>query len=277
MTFFRADLHCHSTCSDGSETPEAIVRMAYEKGLKALSITDHDSIDAYETALPEAKKFGIEMISGVEFSSVHQDTSVHILGYGFELENPKIIDFCKTHKERRIRRCMRILELLSKENMPISHEELFHSGSGHGKAYGRPHIAMLMIQKGYVSSIPEAFKKYLGEGCSCYTSTEGFSSEETIDLIHTVKGVAVIAHPHLVKDSRILLGLLKMPFDGIECYYGRFAPSMHERWVKIAKRREWLVTGGSDFHGAIKPLLPLGSSWIDEENFLKLKQKISYA
>lgn len=281
MTFFRADLHCHSTCSDGSETPQAIVHMAYEKGLKALSITDHDSIDAYDKALPEASKLGIEMISGVEFSSVHKGTSVHILGYGFELENQKIINFCKEHKERRIRRCMRILELLEKQNMPISQQELFQNSEGQSvpekaKAYGRPHIAMLMIKKGYVSTIQEAFRKYLGEGCCCYTPAEGFSSEETIDLIHAVKGVAIIAHPHLIKDSRILLDLLKMPFDGIECYYGKFGPSVHERWVKIATRRQWLITGGSDFHGDIKPLLPLGSSWIDEDNFLKLKQKISH-
>jgi len=277
MTFFKADLHCHSTCSDGSETPIAIVRTAYEKGLKALSITDHDSIDAYETALPEAKKLGIEMLTGVEFSSLHKGSSVHILGYGFDLKNQKIIDFCNEHKQRRVKRCLKILDLLAKKNMPISKDELFQAGESHEKAYGRPHVAMLMIQKGYVSSVQVAFKKYLGEGCPCYTPIDGFSSEETIDLIHAVKGVAIIAHPHLISDSRILLGLLKMPFDGIECYYGKFHPSKHERWVKIAKQRDWLVTGGSDFHGVIKPMLSLGSSWIDEENFLKLKQKIFYA
>lgn len=279
MNPFRADLHCHSTCSDGTLTPNELISLAKIIGLNALSITDHDTIEAYSAAIPLCHELGIELLTGVEFSATHDDISVHILGYGFDLDNSDIAALCKKHAERRYHRNQAILNLLAKHGMPITEGELA-AASGHDveniqhHTIGRPHIAMAMVKKGYVENVQAAFKKYLIEGKLCYAQGMTFSVEETIDVIHRAKGLAVIAHPHLLKSSKLLKRLLEMEFDGIECYYGNFPLKDHKRWLKIAANKGWLITGGSDFHGEIKPHSPLGCSWIDETLFRNLLNKL---
>jgi len=276
MNTFRADLHCHTTCSDGTKTPEEIVRMAKEIGLAGLSITDHDSIEAYSFIVPLAKELGISLISGVEFSTVHNGVSVHILGYSFPLDSPLINAFCEKHRLRRLDRNQMILERLAARKMPITQAELeaclHQAHPGMKNTIGRPHIAQALIQKGYVSSIQEAFNKYLGDNKSCYAPGQSFSTQETIDLIHGAKGLAVIAHPHLVNDIPTLRALMKLNFDGIECFYAKFPLIQQKPWLEIAQKHNWLVTGGSDYHGTIKPNLNLGSSFVQEEAFCLLEQ-----
>ena len=277
MNDFRADLHCHSTYSDGSETPETIVQIALKNGLQALSITDHDTVAAYEEAIPLCKKAGITLITGVEFSTALKGVSIHILGYGFHPDAPSIQELCSRHTERRESRNLQMLELLSKHGMDITREDLDEAisseATGSGRTIGRPHIALAMIKKGYVSTPQEAFNKYLGEGRLCYVQGTTFTVDETIDAIHEAKGVAIIAHPHLVKNSAIVSELLKKPFDGMECYYGKFPSNDHKRWLKLARKKGWLITGGSDFHGKAKPNLELGCSWIGREEFNALLEK----
>lgn len=264
MTQFRADLHCHSTCSDGTASPKELIDLAIENNLSGLSITDHDTLNAYQTALPYAKEKNFPLIPGVEFSCIQRNESVHILGYAFDLRNQEINDFCNMHKNRRRQRSLLILERLKEHKMPI---EL---NTENLESIGRPHIAIEMMKQGYVQSMEEAFKKHLGEGCPCYVHGEAFSVEETIDVIHDAGGLAVIAHPHLINNSGIVTDLLKMPFDGIEAYYARFAPHKEKPWVKIGKYRNWILTGGSDFHGTVKPHIPLGCSWVAETTFQTL-------
>lgn len=268
---FRADLHCHSTCSDGSLTPVEIVHLAKEIGLSALSITDHDTIEAYKTATAAAQEAGIELITGIEFSSSQDGESVHILGYGFDTDNEAINTLCAKHKERRSKRNGMILDLLKKHNMPLTEDDLPKATK---KTVGRPHIAQAMVEKGYVATIQDAFRKYIGEGCPCYTTGPVFTVAETIDVLHKANAVAIIAHPHIINDNRLINELLELPFDGIECYYARYPATSHDRWLKIATKHHWLITGGSDFHGAVKPNLPLGSSWIDQEHFTNLKNAL---
>jgi predicted metal-dependent phosphoesterase TrpH len=273
MNPFRADLHCHSTCSDGSLTPVEIVQLAKQIGLSALSITDHDTVEAYKTATAAAKEAGITLLTGVEFSATLNDVSVHILGYGFSPEEPIIRALCQQHTERRHDRNRQILKLLAKHGMPITEEELLAvcpSEQPFKHSTGRPHIALAMIRKGYVDSVQNAFARYLAEGKPCFAPGVSFSIEETLDAIHRSNGVAIIAHPHLQKSNKIIKKLLEMNFDGMECYYGNFPLQRHQKWVKIAMNKNWLITGGSDFHGSIKPHIPLGCSWIDEERFKTL-------
>jgi predicted metal-dependent phosphoesterase TrpH len=264
---FRADLHCHTTCSDGTVTPEEIIQVALDKRLQGLSITDHDTIEAYRTAFPIAQAKGLKLISGVELSATHRQTSVHVLAYSFALSSPLIRSFCQRHHQRRQERNQRILDLLTQHGMPLTAEDL--SASPH--SIGRPHIALAMQKKGYVSTMQQAFHDYIGEGKPCYARGEAVSVEETLDIIHRARGLAVIAHPHLIENVGIVKDLLEMNFDGIEGYYGRFLPSEHERWLKIGARKGWVITGGSDFHGSIKPMLPLGCSWVNEETFKVLQ------
>ncbi|MBA3723145.1 MAG: PHP domain-containing protein [Parachlamydiaceae bacterium] len=264
MIDFRADLHCHTTCSDGTLTPVEIVKLAHEKGLKGLSITDHDTVEAYKTAIPAALHNQIPLISGIEFSTMHHKTSIHLLGYSFSLKSTLIEDFCKKHIERRLQRNRQILALLAANGMPIAEEDI---QGDHPHTIGRPHIALAMMKKGYINSIQEAFFKYIGEGKPCYAAGAYFTVEETIDIIHQANGLAIIAHPHLIENNGVLHELLSMKFDGIEGYYARFPKELQERWVKIGKKKNWIITGGSDFHGDIKPILALGSSWVNEETF----------
>ncbi|NGX42823.1 MAG: 5'-3' exoribonuclease [Chlamydiae bacterium] len=266
---FRADLHCHSTCSDGTLSPEEIIDLAKEIGLSGLSITDHDTLMAYDTAIEYAKSRNLEMIPGVEFSSSLHGVNVHILGFAFSLDNEAIHNFCQKHHERRNKRYPAILTLLAENEMPISEEDL-PTTSHHGNI-GRPHIAQAMIEKGYVTSFNEAFKKFLGENKPCFVKSEAFSVEETIDVIHEAGGVAIIAHPHLIRNASTVRQLLNMPFDGLEGYYARFGPRENNRWLEIAKNKRWLITGGSDFHGAVKSHINLGCSWVNEDLFRTLQ------
>lgn len=271
MIPFRADLHCHSVFSDGSETPEGLVKLAIAKGLSALSITDHDTAAAYETAIPLFSAAGIELITGIEFSTTHHEYNIHILGYGFKPKGEAVQNLCNRHTRRRAARNLAMLALLAKQGIDIQPEDLLNAipqeSITHKRVIGRPHIAIAMIKKGYVSTPQEAFQKYLAEGRPCYIQGETFTIDETLDAIHADGGIASIAHPHLIKNGSIVAYLLTKPFDAIECYYGNFAAHHHTRWLKIARHKGWLITGGSDFHGTAKPGLELGSSWIGKEDY----------
>lgn len=274
MTAFRADLHCHSTCSDGTLTPEELVRLAYDKGLNGLSITDHDNTEAYELALPVARQLNFPLIPGVEFSASLKGVSVHILGYSFTSGHPALKALCDRQAARRLDRNMMILANLDKLGLPLSIEEVI-SISGCQHTIGRPHIALAMIKKGYVESIQKAFKKFLGEGKPAFATGSHITPEETIEAIHAAQGFAIIAHPHLIVHNRSLKQLLEMNFDGLECFYSRFQKEQNKRWVTICQKKGWIMTGGSDFHGDVKPNVSLGCSWVDQETFQKLQERFT--
>ncbi len=265
---FRADLHCHSTCSDGSLTPKELLDLAKASDLRGLSITDHDSFKAYAEALPYAEEIGLKLFSGAEFSSTGKLGSAHILAYAFDLNSKSLEAFCERHMIRRNERNGEILRLLEKKGMPVSAEEVrVAAGPFKEVIIGRPHIAKAMVEKGYVPHISAAFHRYLGDGKPCYAPGDVITAEETIDQIHKAGGKAVIAHPHLIRNPGLLAALLRMDFDGIEGHYAGFAPHIQQQFVKLGVDRGWMVTGGSDFHGDPKPHIPLGRSWVGEETF----------
>lgn len=268
---FRADLHCHTTCSDGSFTPEEVLILAKERELGGISITDHDNIDAYPAAVIAAQNLGLELISGVELSAMHRGVSVHILAYGFSLHSMAIQSFCTRHQARRSQRMKDLLLLLNKHGMSIEEEDLYASRSSL-RGIGRPHLAKALVNKGYVKSTQEAFNRFLGDGKPCYTPGQTFSVEETLSIIKQANGLAIIAHPHLIKQQKIVNDLLAMPFDGLEGYYAQFPLAQNSRWLEVAKQKNWLVLGGSDFHGEAKPTLKLGSSWTPESTFRAVQQ-----
>ncbi len=270
QTFFRADLHCHTTCSDGTLTPTEIIDHAIKSNLNGLSITDHDTIQAYKEAMPYAAEMNFLLLPGIEFSTCYKDTSIHVLAYAFSLDAKPIQNLCSKHKIRRENRNLAILQLLAKKSLPISVDELERQRGFFSDSVTRPHIALAMIEKGYVTTMQQAFNEYLSEGKPCFVPGTPISLEETLETIHQAGGLAIIAHPHLINDVRIIRNLIDLPFDGIEGYYARFAPKDNERWIKIAQRKSWVVTGGSDFHGTIKPGTTFGSSWVNEETFYQL-------
>lgn len=269
---FKADLHCHTTFSDGTLTPQELMQLAKNVGLSALSITDHDTLGAYAQAPQEAKKLGLILGTGVELSCQFKDASIHILGYDYSLESEELRTFCEKHHRRRELRNQKILEKLSRLGMQITQDELV-STFGIDSTIGRPHIAKLMTEKGYVISPKEAFNLYIGDDKCCFDSGVAFSVEETIQVIHQADGKAFLAHPHLLSNFKSLKTLLDQAFDGIECHYARCSPEQEKRWLKIAKHRGWLMSGGSDFHGDSKAYVRLGCSWVSEEVFHQIFQK----
>jgi len=256
---FRADLHCHSSCSDGDLTPKEIVAEAVKAGLQGLSITDHDTIDAYPEVLAEAEKADIKMLPGVELSTLHGGHSVHVLAYGFAPDNVVMRDLCESQMKRRQGRVERIVKLLCDLGMKV---EVIIDG-----AVGRPHVAKAMVKAGYVSSVMEAFRKYLTEGKSAFVPTDAVSVEEAIDTIHKAGGLAVLAHPVLIRRNRLLRHMLDMPFDGLEAFYGNFSSQEKKRFLAIAQNLGWVPTGGSDFHGPSTRYQVLGSSWAPKDSF----------
>jgi hypothetical protein len=266
MVEFRADLHIHSCCSDGFDTPMQILILAKQAGLSALSITDHDTIQAYTPELfSQAKSFSLELLMGVEISAELFGLTVHILAYDFL---STLQEFLNEVAKKRYERNQKILDKLKKKGISIE-EKTLHS-SGPSQIIGRPHIADAMVKMGVVSSTAEAFDQYLKDGASCYVPCGKFTPAEVITAVHQSNGLAVLAHPHFLKKGRFLREILQMPFDGIECYYGSFALERVAPWLQMAKERGWIATGGSDYHGAIRHFSMIGSSWVNEEVFRKL-------
>lgn len=266
---FRADIHCHSHCSDGSDPPLVLLQLAKQAGLQGLSITDHDTMDAYTPELyAEAKKLGIRLLSGIEISSEFEDISVHILGYGYDLDSPSLRAFLVEMQKRRRERNRAILQKLEHRKMPISEEEL--KAFATERTLGRPHIAQLMVKKGYVQTTKDAFDRYLREGALCYAPGIKYTPEEVIEEIHRAHGKAVLAHPHFYKKGAFLRTLLRLPLDGIECYYGNLAKELEAPWLNLAREKGLIATGGSDYHGEFKAHIALGSSWVNEATFISL-------
>ncbi len=266
-----ADIHTHSTASDGSLSPSALVNLAKEKGLSGLSITDHDTTLAYQEAIPAAKKIGLKLGVGIEFSCVFEENDVHLLGYDFDLHSSGIAALCHRHQNRRAHRNAQIIEKLRDHNIDIALDEI----EGAEGSIGRPHIAELMLKKGYVGSIKEAFNRYLGEGKSCYARGDVLTVDETIETLHQAHGKAFIAHPQLLSHGFPIHKLIEMPFDGIECWYGNLSSKSAEKWERIAREKNWLMSGGSDFHGSIKPDIALGSQGVTEEIFNQIFEHLS--
>lgn len=267
MSEFRADLHTHSTFSDGSDTPEQLILLAQKIGLKGLSITDHDTLAAYQESAILEKQQSLLLLPGVEFSAMSREEPVHILAYAFSLQGKSLLALCQHHKKRREERNIKMIERLRGLGIDMALNDIQTTSKG---TWGRPHIADVLLKKGYVQSIQQAFELYLAEGKPAYVQGEVISVEETLKAIYESHGKAILAHPHLIKRSTTIRTLLKMPFSGIECYYARLPAAQEKKWLDLARQREWLITGGSDYHGTTKPFSALGSSWISEETFLYL-------
>jgi hypothetical protein len=258
---FKADLHTHSTFSDGSLTPKELILEAKKRHLSALSITDHDNVDAFFEAEPIAKQEGIQLLQGLELSCELLSTSIHVLGYGFDLEMMQKL--CHRFLELRAERNAKIIEKLQKKGIAIKLDDLEGSYS---MALGRPHIAAKLVELGTVQSFQQAFEQYIGNDAPCYVSGHRPSVFEGIELIHEAGGKAILAHPHFMQNELILNELLLHPFDGIEAHYAYFSKAQCDYFVNIAKQKQWLITGGSDFHGPTK-INQLGSYYTDEETF----------
>ncbi len=266
-------MHIHSTFSDGTKTPFELLDMAKEIGLSGISITDHDTTLAYsEEVFAYAKEIGIDLIPGVEFSTMYESRekreSVHILGYGMDVSHPKIIALQEEHLERRKNRFVEMLDKLAKGGYDLSDCSFDLEKMG---SIGRPHIALALIEKGYARDMTEAFKKFLGDRAPFFVPSKMPSIEETIATIKIAGGKVILAHPILIKGRKLLRKLISTySFDGMECFYGNFARDKIEYLLKMCEDKNLLISGGSDYHGEHRTFVSLGSSFLTEEGVRRL-------
>jgi len=256
------DLHTHTTASDGSMTPTELIRRAVSKGLAAIAVTDHDCVDGVEEALTEGRRQGIEVIPGLEISAEFDRGTMHILGFFVDWKKESLRRRLFELQEARRLRNPKITKKLQEQGLEITHEEVV-AASGGGQV-GRPHFAKVLVQKGYVASMEEAFEKYLKRGGPGYIEKFRFSPQESIALIHEAGGVAVLAHPFTLglksaeMENSLLAELTQTGLDGIEVYYSKNAPEDTIHYLRLCESYGLLPTGGSDFHGAHKPDIDLG-------------------
>ena len=242
----RVDLHTHTLYSDGVLTPEALVTRAIERGLSALSITDHDSMEALERAR-EAAAQAIEVVPGIEISCTFDGAEIHILGYYVDPADERLASRLTRFREERVERAMAMIERLAALGLSIDPERVLElAGPG---VVGRPHVAEALVQAGHVAHVDEAFKRYLGPAGQAFVMRPAFDAGEAIELIHDAGGVAVIAHPGLGIEESRLERIADVGLRGIEIWHPQHGPVAVRRLRALAARYGLLETGGSDFHG----------------------------
>ena len=256
----RADLHIHTTASDGIFPPEAIVAMAKESALDVIAVTDHDTTSGIDAAKKAAAKMQITFVPGVEISA-GGDLEIHVLGYGINPEAPVLKELFSSMQEERIRRAHTMLQRLALLGYPLDPDAVFENAQG---SVGRPHIARAMVEKGYVSSVQEAFQRFLGSGKPAFVSREKLDTAHVIRILTQAGGIPVLAHPTLLHmPQEQLYPLLTCWKDaglaGLEVYH----PSQRsdfDSWLRLAKRFDFLITGGSDYHAPDRPDGPMGGT-----------------
>jgi len=261
------DLHIHSTASDGTLTPREILLLAEQLGIRAISITDHDTVVGTEQAVLCEKPSSLSVITGVEIStnppaSFPYKGSLHILGYGIETNHTALLDALNRLQAARKNRNPEILNRLETLGIKITLEEI-HKTVGPGQI-GRPHIARVLIDKGFVQDMNEAFGTYLGKNCPAYIDKYRIECEHAIGLILSAGGIPVLAHPGIIKTAdpdevTVLVSTLKkMGLMGIEVYYPGHSEDQTATYLQLSEDKDLLATGGTDFHGMMHPEIQLG-------------------
>jgi hypothetical protein len=248
----RADLHTHSTASDGTGSPADNVRLALESGLAAVALTDHDTTAGLEEALAEGERLGIRVVPGVELSTMQDGLEIHVLGYFLDWRDGRWQERLASQRDARMRRNAMIIERLNALGMPVTMEEVERAAAGRspGTSIGRPHIAAVMVEKGYVASRAEAFDRFLGSAGAAYVRVPRPTPLEAVNWIHEAGGAAVIAHPGLYGRDELVEALLREGADGVEAYHSDHGPDDEARYAAMAERHGVIATGGSDYHGS---------------------------
>lgn len=256
------DLHVHSTASDGSLTPTEVVNRAAGLGLTAMALTDHDTVSGIDEALKAAKDLDMEVIPGIEVSCIYKGKEIHILGLYIDHTNPELLSFLKEASRKRYDRNMEMLAAFNKDGFEITVEDL-HCGNPK-TVITRAHFARALLKRGYVSSVDQAFRKYLNPDRPYYRSRELITPEEVLNALQAAGGFPVLAHPLQYKlgwaGTEELVSMLKEHgLCGLECFHSSNNQDESGKLRKLAKKYALAPTGGSDFHGAAKPDIEIGS------------------
>ncbi len=246
------DLHTHTRCSDGALAPAELVALAARKGLSAVAITDHDTVEGNAEAVAAGKNASIAVVPGVEISTQWTGVTFHLLGLGLDRTTPLVEERFRFLADSRRERTPRMLQKLRELGIEVDPKEVAREAGG--GVVGRPHLARVLVRMGAASSVQDAFDRFLGRGKAAYVDKARLSPTDACAVIRDAGGAVVLAHPGLVEQDRpgllpaLLDHLLPLGLDGLEAYYSRHSPTQSRRYRQLARERGLIVTGGSDFH-----------------------------
>ena len=262
------DLHTHTTFSDGTYSPEEIIKLCHKSNLKAIAITDHDTIDGIKYARDMAKELNIELIEGIEFSADYKGIEIHVLGYFLDIENKELLSLLEDLKISRDKRNKELIKKLNDIGLDISFD--YVKSLSNGGLITKAHFGKAIVKKGYAKTMKDAFSLYLGKGKPAYVSRVLISYKDAIKYILNAGGIPVLAHPMIYKlsdkDLEIAIKDLKdSGLKGIECYYPSNSLSQTNFLLSLAKKYDLKVTAGSDFHGENRPDVALGNIFLGKQ------------
>jgi predicted metal-dependent phosphoesterase TrpH len=241
------DLHLHTSYSDGLLSPHEMVKEAKASGLKAVGIVDHDTIEGIVPAIEAGKIEDVEIVPGVELSSQCDGRDIHVIGYYFDMESPKFKKYLTLFRKERYKRAEKMVKNLNNLGIHVSMDEV--EGRAKGNCIGRPHLAEILMEKGYIETFQEAFHKYIGYGSKAYEEKYQIVPEEAIRLISEAGGLSFLAHPSYAIHDDMIFRLIKAGLDGIEIYHPKLDQNRMRHLQDIVREHCLLISGGSDCHG----------------------------
>jgi predicted metal-dependent phosphoesterase TrpH len=266
-----ADLHLHTFYSDGTYSPEELVLKARRHGLAALALTDHDTVEGCAAAALASRAAGLEFFAGTELTAEQDGNEIHILGYAIDIQNGPLLAEIQKFQVVRQNRVREMVARLNRMDVPLQAEEVFTLANC--RAPGRPHVARALVEAGLVSTLDEAFERFLKKNRPAWVPKFKMTAADAIALIHQAGGVAVMAHPGLNRTDEVIPPMAEAGLDGLECFHTKHSPSMSEYYLELAERFHLLVTGGSDCHGLSKGKPLIGSVRLPYQYVEKLKAK----
>jgi 3',5'-nucleoside bisphosphate phosphatase len=263
-----ADLHLHSHFSDGTFAPEEIATHAQRHGLRAIALTDHDTVEGCERTAAACAAAGVEFIIGTELTAEHNGNELHILAYLVDPQNPRLLSEIAKFQSVRQDRIREMVARINELNIPLKVEDVF--ALANCRSPGRPHVARAMVKARLCGTLDEAFERFLKKGRPAWVPKAKMSALEAIDLIHQAGGLAVMAHPGLNRTDGSIPELVRSGLDGIECFHTKHNVATAERYQRIAREHGLLITGGSDCHGLSKGKPLIGTVRLDYVHVEKL-------
>lgn len=267
------DLHLHSDCSDGQFPPAEVVRQASLAGLKAMALTDHDTVDGLAEAIRAAPP-GLEVIPGAELSSEFRGREIHLLAYYLRYEDGFLSERLEPLRAGRLRRAEQMVVRLNSAGLAITLDDVLaavRSGEDGPMSLGRPHVAEALVKRGHATDMDDAFRRYLRAGQPGFVSKAALPAEEAIQLAHTCGGAVVLAHPALNLSDADVDALIPAGLDGIEVFHPKQNEAQRKRLGAIARRHRILLTGGSDYHGPQRSRHPMATCGVTLETAHRLK------
>ena len=266
------DLHLHTTASDGQLPPADLVQRVAAAGIRTMSVTDHDTVAGLAEARAAAVRVDLEMVDGIEITAVHEGRDVHILGYYIDTTGPALSTFLRAQRASRVERVFEIGEKLNALGVGVDIDDLLESAASRlGASVGRPSIARAMVDAGHVTTVQDAFDRYLALGQPAFVPRRGQSPRDVVEVIHLAGGIASMAHPGVTRQPALLGALVDAGLDGVEVYHSDHAPAVRAELSVFAARHRLLVTGGSDFHGDDGRARPLGGITLPSADFERLR------